>query len=293
MVRCTFRGATLATVLRDSAGAPSIPHTAAWIADRLHASCDSGAANGSAREGPAAKGPLRPLPSLRSAVRRRHVVSQGGFTNGNSALCPQAAALDPCQLPPPPAAASPAAHSLLMAAAAALASGKMLLAVCGLHLRGQPLNHQLTSLSSTFVREVQSAPEYRWSRRLRRLQHGVAACHPANVQRDTSPSAVTPCLLAQGPSAPVFQPATAQRCLPGPPAPCRLYAFTDATGKTKPGMVAVADGSGTAVHLEVWEMPIQNFGHFMLQASRTWLLRQLPRPVSVPGREATWVPTFG
>lgn len=92
-----------------------------------------------------------------------------------------------------------------MAAAAALASGKMLLAVCGLHLRGQPLNHQLTSLSSTFVREVQSAPEY------------------------------------------------------------RLYAFTDATGKTKPGMVAVADGSGTAVHLEVWEMPIQNFGHFMLQ----------------------------
>lgn len=81
----------------------------------------------------------------------------------------------------------------------------MLLAVCGLHLRNQPLNHQLTSLSSTFVRECRSAPEY------------------------------------------------------------RLYAFTDTAGKTKPGMVAVTDGSGAAVHLEVWEMPIQNFGHFMLQ----------------------------
>ena len=29
-------------------------------------------------------------------------------------------------------------------------------------------------------------------------------------------------------------------------------------------MVAVTDGSGAAVHLEVWEMPIEQFGHFML-----------------------------
>lgn len=47
----------------------------------------------------------------------------------------------------------------------------------------------------------------------------------------------------------------------------RLYAFTDAGGKTKPGMVAVQDGSGAAVHLEVWEMPIENFGRFMLQVT--------------------------
>lgn len=79
------------------------------------------------------------------------------------------------------------------------------LAVCGLHLRGQPLNWQLTDLQSKFVRECKSAPEY------------------------------------------------------------RLIAFTDAAGKTKPGMVTVTDGSGAAVHLEVWEMPIENFGHFMLQ----------------------------
>lgn len=35
------------------------------------------------------------------------------------------------------------------------------LAVCGLHLRGQPLNWQLTDLQSKFVRECKSAPEYR------------------------------------------------------------------------------------------------------------------------------------
>ena len=35
------------------------------------------------------------------------------------------------------------------------------LAVCGLHLRGQPLNSQLTDLQSTFVRECKSASEYK------------------------------------------------------------------------------------------------------------------------------------
>ena len=35
------------------------------------------------------------------------------------------------------------------------------LAVCGLHLRGQPLNGQLTALGATFARECWSAPCYR------------------------------------------------------------------------------------------------------------------------------------
>ena len=52
---------------------------------------------------------------------------------------------------------------------------------------------------------------------------------------------------------------------PAPPPRRRLYAFTDAAGKTKPGMVAVTDGSGGAVHLEVWEMPIENVGRFLVQ----------------------------
>lgn len=35
------------------------------------------------------------------------------------------------------------------------------LAVCGLHLRGQPLNHQLTDLGASFVRTSRSSPHYR------------------------------------------------------------------------------------------------------------------------------------
>ena len=47
-------------------------------------------------------------------------------------------------------------------AAMAVAGGqKFSLAVCGLHLRGQPLNSQLTNLQSTFVSSCQSAPEYK------------------------------------------------------------------------------------------------------------------------------------
>lgn len=38
----------------------------------------------------------------------------------------------------------------------------MRLAVCGLHLRGQVLNSQLTDLGATFVSECMSAPVYRF-----------------------------------------------------------------------------------------------------------------------------------
>ena len=49
------------------------------------------------------------------------------------------------------------------AATSAMASSSQpfRLAVCGLHLRGQPLNSQLTDLQSSFVREVKSAAEYK------------------------------------------------------------------------------------------------------------------------------------
>jgi hypothetical protein len=36
------------------------------------------------------------------------------------------------------------------------------LAVCGLHLSGQPLNWQLTDLSATFVKACNSAPAYKY-----------------------------------------------------------------------------------------------------------------------------------
>ena len=58
-----------------------------------------------------------------------------------------------------------------------------------------------------------------------------------------------------------------------------MYAFTDAAGKTKPGMVRVLDGeAGKDFYLELWDMPVENFGRFMLQARRRRRrLRRLPR----------------
>ena len=49
-------------------------------------------------------------------------------------------------------------------------------------------------------------------------------------------------------------------------APCyRLFALTDAAKKvSKPGMVRVADG-GVRVFLEVWDVPSEAFGRFIVQ----------------------------
>ncbi len=41
------------------------------------------------------------------------------------------------------------------------APGCVLLAVAGAHVRGQPLNHQLTERGARFVRTCRSAPDYR------------------------------------------------------------------------------------------------------------------------------------
>ena len=41
------------------------------------------------------------------------------------------------------------------------APGCVLLAVAGAHLRGQPLNHQLTERGARFVRSCRTAPDYR------------------------------------------------------------------------------------------------------------------------------------
>ena len=41
-------------------------------------------------------------------------------------------------------------------------SAALNLAVCGLHLRGQPLNQQLTSLGASFVRACRSSPDYKF-----------------------------------------------------------------------------------------------------------------------------------
>lgn len=88
---------------------------------------------------------------------------------------------------------------------------KIPLAVFGLHLTGQPLNHQLTALGATFLRADYTAPEY------------------------------------------------------------RLYAITN-SGPAKPGAIRVTDGSGAAIALELWEMPVANLGSFV---------RQIPPPLGI------------
>jgi allophanate hydrolase len=42
----------------------------------------------------------------------------------------------------------------------------------------------------------------------------------------------------------------------------RLYALAGST-PPKPGMVRAADGEGTAIDVEVWEMPVAEYGSFV------------------------------
>ena len=84
-----------------------------------------------------------------------------------------------------------------------LLDGRVRVAVCGAHLEGLPLNHQLKSRGAHLVARVQSSADYR--------------------------------LYA----------------LPGNP-------------PYRPGMVRVsADGTGTAIEVEIWEMPACEFGSFV------------------------------
>jgi hypothetical protein len=74
-------------------------------------------------------------------------------------------------------------------------------AVCGAHMRGLPLNAQLTSLGGTFLEETTTSPEYKLY---------------------------------------------------------KLNGFTPA----RPGLLRVV-GGGIAVTLEVWQLPIENYGTFV------------------------------
>lgn len=80
------------------------------------------------------------------------------------------------------------------------------LAVCGLHMKGQKLEHQLTDLGATFNRNCRSSPIY------------------------------------------------------------ELYAITDSANNTfKPGMIAVGRANGKAIELDIWNVPVQSLGQFLMQ----------------------------
>jgi allophanate hydrolase len=45
----------------------------------------------------------------------------------------------------------------------------------------------------------------------------------------------------------------------------RCYVITDSQKARKPGAVFVTDGSGAALEVEVWDIPLENFGRFMVR----------------------------
>jgi allophanate hydrolase len=106
----------------------------------------------------------------------------------------------------------------------AVAPGHVRVAVVGAHLRGLPLNHQLTTRGARFVAEAMSAAAY------------------------------------------------------------KLYALPGTT-PPKPGMLRVAEG-GAALALELWDIPLQNFGAFVAE---------IPPPLgigSVQLADGSWVKGF-
>jgi allophanate hydrolase len=90
-------------------------------------------------------------------------------------------------------------------------SDRMMIAVVGAHLTGEPLNYQLTDRDARFVRTAKTAPSYQ--------------------------------LFA----------------LPG-------------TSPPKPGLVRIGAEGGVSIVLEIWELPLHQFGIF---------LRQVPSPMTI------------
>jgi allophanate hydrolase len=90
-------------------------------------------------------------------------------------------------------------------------SDRMMIAVVGAHLTGEPLNYQLTDRDGRFVRTAKTAPSYQ--------------------------------LFA----------------LPG-------------TSPPKPGLIRIGAEGGVSIDLEIWELPITQFGSF---------LREVPSPLTI------------
>jgi allophanate hydrolase len=90
-------------------------------------------------------------------------------------------------------------------------SDRMMIAVVGAHLTGQPLNYQLTERDARFVRTAKTAPSYQ--------------------------------LFA----------------LPG-------------TSPPKPGLIRIRAEGGVSIDLEIWELPVAQFGNFM---------RDVPSPLTI------------
>ena len=118
------------------------------------------------------------------------------------------------------------------------------LAVCGLHLRGQPLHPQLTSLGAHFLRACKSS-----------------SCYKFFAITDETSGKTKP---GEGPSVPP------ERALRNN---CDLVdGQTTRWGGLVAGMIKVLDGSGTGVYLELFDIPTESVGRF---------LEQIPPPLGL------------
>jgi allophanate hydrolase len=102
----------------------------------------------------------------------------------------------------PPLGATKLSYPDAPVAAKEISSGRMMIAVVGAHLTGEPLNYQLTDREARFVRTAKTCPSYQ--------------------------------LFA----------------LPG-------------TSPAKPGLIRTGAEGGVSIDLEIWELPVDQFGTFM------------------------------
>ena len=129
------------------------------------------------------------------------------------------------------------------------------LAVCGLHLKGQPLHSQLTDLHAVFIRTCLSVrfPSDH-------VQHAKQAV----------------CRLAPAPSHGLHRLSCISRAVAGDTTQAekyRLYAVgPPLTAPSKPGMIKMTSGSCIKVPMELYDLPLTNVGAFI---SKVGVLLQL------------------
>ena len=131
-------------------------------------------------------------------------------------------------------------------------TGTFPLAVCGLHLSGQPLNHQLTDLRATLARSTLSSADYKlYAISIPAGETVKCSCWRAALASTAGARPPGPCwldryMLAEADS----QHAYVRKCLGFAGIPER------------PGLVRVLEG-GISVPLEIWHLPVEAVGQLL------------------------------
>ena len=133
------------------------------------------------------------------------------------------------------------------------------LAVCGLHLKGQPLHSQLTDLHAVFIRSCFSVRD--WPQIILTYKpSGLARWPPPLLQAMLQHH-------VQHLTRPVGVAQQAEKY--------RLYAVgPPLTAPTKPGMIKMTQGSCIKVPMELYDLPMTNVGAFISKVRRHTVLQK-------------------